>query len=312
LPFDANVIVGLDGRDDAGVYRLTDDLAIIQTVDYFTPIVDDPYDFGQIAAANALSDVYAMGGRPVTAMNVVCFPRETMDISVLREILRGGIAKLSEAGASLVGGHSVDDRELKYGLCVMGTVHPDRIITNTGAREGDALILTKPLGTGIISTAMKSGFAEQEIITLVTRQMSTLNRRAAELMADFNVHACTDITGFGLLGHACEMVQGTNVGMEVDSQAVPLLPRVKEYCKQGLVPGGTRRNREFRSNMIEARVSDEMVLILFDAQTSGGLLISLPPADGEALVEKMHHEGIKDAAIVGHVVSDPKGKIIAR
>jgi len=312
LPFDANVIVGLDGRDDAGVYRLTDDLAIIQTVDYFTPIVDDPYDFGQIAAANALSDVYAMGGRPVTAMNVVCFPREAMDISVLREILRGGIAKLSEAGASLVGGHSVDDRELKYGLCVMGTVHPDRVITNTGAREGDVLILTKPLGTGIISTAMKSGVAEQEIITLVTRQMATLNRRAAELMADFNVHACTDITGFGLLGHACEMVQGTDVGMEVNSQAVPLLPGAKEYCRQGLVPGGTRRNREFRSNMIEARVSDEMVLVLFDAQTSGGLLISLPLADGETLVKKMHGAGIDDAAIIGHMVANPKGKIAIR
>lgn len=312
MPFDANVIVGLDGRDDAGVYRLTDDLAIIQTVDYFTPIVDDPYDFGQIAAANALSDVYAMGGRPVTAMNVVCFPRETMDISVLREILRGGIAKLSEAGASLVGGHSVDDRELKYGLSVMGTVHPDRVITNTGAREGDVLILTKPLGTGIISTAMKSGVAKQEIITLVTRQMATLNRRAAELMADFNVHACTDITGFGLLGHACEMVQGTGVGMEVDSQAVPLLPGVNEYCRQGLVPGGTQRNREFRSNMIEARVSDEMVLILFDAQTSGGLLISLPPADGETLVEKMHHEGVRDAAIVGRVVANPEEHILIR
>ena len=312
MPFDANVIVGLDGRDDAGVYRLTDDLAIIQTVDYFTPIVDDPHDFGQIAAANALSDVYAMGGRPVTAMNVVCFPREAMDMSVLREILRGGIAKLSEAGASLVGGHSVDDRELKYGLCVMGTVHPDRVITNTGAREGDVLILTKPLGTGIISTAMKSGVAEQEIITLVTRQMATLNRRAAELMADFDVHACTDITGFGLLGHACEMIRGAGVGMEVDSQAVPLLPGAKEYCRQGLVPGGTRRNREFRSNMIEARVSDEMLFVLFDAQTSGGLLISLPPADGDTLVKKMHGAGIDDAAIIGHMVGNPKGEIIIR
>lgn len=312
MPFDANVIVGLDGRDDAGVYRLTDDLAIIQTVDYFTPIVDDPYDFGQIAAANALSDVYAMGGRPITAMNVVCFPRETMDISVLREILRGGIAKLSEAGASLVGGHSVDDRELKYGLCVVGTVHPDRVMNNTGAEEGDVLILTKPLGTGIINTAMKSGVAAQDVIAMVTQQMATLNKRAAELMTDFPVHACTDITGFGLLGHACEMVQGTGVGMEVDSEAVPLLPGVKEYCKQGLVPGGTRRNREFRFNMIEAAVSDEMVLILFDAQTSGGLLISLRPADGEALVKKMHNEGIKDAAIVGRVAADPKGKIIIR
>lgn len=304
------MIVGVDGRDDAGVYRLTDDLAVIQTVDYFTPIVDDPYDFGQIAAANALSDVYAMGGRPVTAMNVVCFPRESMDISVLKDILRGGIAKLTEAGASLVGGHSLDDRELKYGLCVMGTVHPESVITNTGAEQGDVLILTKPLGTGIINTAMKSGVAEQEIIALVTQQMTTLNKRAAELMADFPVHACTDITGFGLLGHACEMVQGTGVGMEVDSEAVPLLPGVKEYCKQGLVPGGTRRNREFRSDMIEAAVSDESVLILFDAQTSGGLLISLPPADGQALVKKMHNEGIEHAAIVGRVVADPKGKII--
>jgi len=309
LPFDPNVIVGLEGRDDAGVYRLREDLAIIETVDYFTPIVDDPYDFGRIAAANALSDVYAMGGRPVTAMNVVCFPRESMDISILRQILRGGIAKLSEAGVSLVGGHSVDDRELKYGLCVIGIVHPEKVITKTGAREGDVLILTKPLGSGIISTAMKAGIADEAIVALLTQQMATLNKRAAELMLDYPVHACTDITGFGLLGHACEMVEGTDIGMVIHAPSVPLLPKVEEYCKRELIPGGTRRNREFRSQMVETQVSDEMVLILFDAQTSGGLFISLPAKDGEGLVRRMHDEGVKNAAIVGHVVAEPKGKI---
>ena len=302
-------MVGLEGRDDAGVYRLRDDLAIIETVDYFTPIVDNPYDFGQIAAANALSDVYAMGGRPITAMNIVCFPRENMDISVLREILRGGVAKLSEAGVSLVGGHSVDDREPKYGLCVIGIIHPDKVITKAGAREGDVLLLTKPLGTGIISTAMKAGVADAGMVALVTRHMATLNKKAAELMLDYQVHACTDITGFGLLGHACEMVEGAEVGMVINAASVPLLPGVEEYCRRELVPGGTRRNREFRSRMIETHVSDEMMLILFDAQTSGGLFISLPASAGEELVGKMRDEGIEHAAIVGHVVAEPKGKI---
>mgnify|MGYP000160519158 CR=1 FL=1 len=309
LPFDPNVIVGLESRDDAGVYRLREDLAIIQTVDYFTPIVDDPYDFGQIAAANALSDVYAMGGRPVTAMNVVCFPRASMDISILRDILRGGIAKLSEAGVSLIGGHSVDDPELKYGLCVTGIVHPERVITKRGAREGDVLVLTKPLGSGIISTAMKAGLAGKEIIARLTQQMATLNKKASELMMDVPVHACTDITGFGLLGHACEMIEGTDVGMVIHISSVPLLSNIEEYARMGLIPGGTYRNREFRSHMIEAQVSDEMMLILFDAQTSGGLFISLPAKDGEGLVRRMHEEGIEDAAIVGQVVAEPKGKI---
>jgi selenide, water dikinase len=303
------VIVGLEGRDDAGVYRLREDLAIIETVDYFTPIVDDPYDFGQIAAANALSDVYAMGGRPVTAMNIVCFPRETMDLSVLRDILRGGIAKLTEAGASLVGGHSVDDRELKYGLCVIGVIHPDRVITKAGAMVGDVLILTKPIGTGIINTAMKAGVAEQDTIARVTEQMVALNRRASELMLEASVHACTDITGFGLLGHACEMIQESSVGLIIDSQSVPLLPGVREFCKKGLVPGGTRRNREFRSHMIETRVTDEIMLILFDAQTSGGLFVAVPPESGERLVRRMRDEGIREAAIIGHVVSSPRAKI---
>jgi selenide,water dikinase len=309
LPFDPNVIVGMESRDDAGVYRLREDLAIIETVDYFTPIVNDPYDFGQIAAANAMSDVYAMGGRPVTAMNVVCFPRQTIDISVLRDILRGGIDKLSEARVSLLGGHSVDDQELKYGLCVIGIVHPRRVITKTGAMEGDVLVLTKPLGTGIISTAMKAGLVEKDIIAQLTRQMAALNKRASELMLDFPVHACTDVTGFGLLGHACEMIERTDVGFVICVSSVPLLPKIEEYAKSGLIPGGTYRNREFRSHMIEAEISDEMMLVLFDAQTSGGLLISLPEKDGEGLVRRMHEEGVEDAAIVGQVVAEPKRKI---
>lgn len=299
----------MESRDDAGVYRLREDLAIIQTVDYFTPIVDDPYDFGQVAAANALSDVYAMGGRPVTAVNVVCFPRQTMDISILRDILRGGVHKLSEAGVSLVGGHSVDDPELKYGLCVIGIVDPQRVIANTGAMEGDVLVLTKPLGTGIISTAMKAGLAEKAIIAQLTEQMTTLNKRASELMLDVPVRACTDITGFGLLGHACEMIEGTDVGMVINLSSLPLLPKVEEYAKSGLIPGGTYRNREFRSHKIEAHISEEMMLILFDAQTSGGLLISVPPEDGERLVRRMHEDGINDATIIGHVAAEPKGKI---
>ncbi len=312
MPADANVIVGLEGRDDAGVYRLRADLAIIQTVDYFTPIVDDPFDFGQIAAANALSDVYAMGGCPVTAMNIVCFPREKLDISVLREVLRGGIAKLSEAGASLVGGHSVDDPELKYGLCVIGTVHPDRVITNTGVRDGDVLILTKPLGSGIISTAMKAGVAEPELIASVTRQMATLNKRAAELMLELPVHACTDITGFGLLGHACEMIEKEDLGMVIEAASIPVLPGVENYARSGLLPGGMGRNRDFRASMIESHGPDDFMPILFDPQTSGGLLISLPAADGETLLTRMHREGIKDAAIIGRVVIEPRGKIVVR
>lgn len=303
------MIVGLESRDDAGVYKLREDLAIIQTVDYFTPIVDDPYDFGQIAAANALSDVYAMGGRPVTAMNIVCFPSKTMDGSILKAILQGGLSKLSEAGVSLVGGHSVDDPELKYGLSVTGIVHPERVITKIGAKQGDVLVLTKPLGSGIVSTAMKAGLAEKEVVAQLTQQMTMLNKRASELMLDVPVHACTDITGFGLLGHACEMVQGTDIGMVIHAPSVPLLPKIEEYAKTGLIPAGTYRNREFRSHMIEAQVSDEMMLILFDAQTSGGLFISLPAKEGEGLVRRMHKEGIKEAAIVGHVAAEPKGKI---
>ena len=298
--------------DEAGVYKLTDDLALIQSIDYFTPIVDEPYMFGQIAAANALSDVYAMGGKPLIAMNVVCFPSETMDMSILREILKGGLDKMQEAGVILLGGHSVIDPELKYGLSVTGVVHPKKIITNSGAKVGDKLILTKPLGTGIINTAMKGGMASKEAIAKVTAYMACLNKKASELMQAAGAHACTDITGFGLLGHACEMVQASEVGMEIYSAAVPVIPETAEFAQMGLVPAGTYRNKEFRSNMVEfaAKIPDFMRDILFDAQTSGGLLISLPEQNSDILLQKLHEKGIVDAAIIGEVVEEPKGRII--
>jgi len=311
---DPNLIVGLEMLDDAGVYRLRDDLAIIQTIDYFTPIVDDPYTFGQIAAANALSDVYAMGGKPITAMNVVCFPSKTMDISVLRDIMRGGLDKLGEAGTTLLGGHSVDDVELKYGLSVTGIVHPQMVITSAGARVGDELILTKPVGTGIIGTALKAGMADDETIDEATRHMVTLNKDASELMQAVGVHACTDVTGFGLLGHLCKMIAHSDVGMELDSASVPLLPRAEEFARMGLVPEGTYRNRDFYLSMVDVApgVSPWALDILFDPQTSGGLLISLPRERAEALLCELHQRGYAEAATIGKVVAEPGARIAVK
>lgn len=302
----------MERAEDAGVYKLTDDLAIIQTLDFFTPIVDDPYSFGQVAAANALSDVYAMGGRPLTAMNIVCFPIKTMDISVLQDILRGGLDKVHEAGAIVVGGHTVEDDELKYGLSVSGVIHPEKVVLNTGARDGDRLILTKPLGTGIIGTAIKGGVASASAEARIVKSMTTLNQKAAELMQEAGVHAGTDITGFGLLGHASEMIDGSNVGMVIHSAAVPFFSEAREYAEMGMIPGGLHRNRDFRSRMvaIEKAVPKYLADILFDPQTSGGLFISVAPEKAEALLEKMHREGIDEAALVGEVVAAPKGKII--
>ena len=304
--------MGLERADDAGVYRLRDDLAIIQTIDYFTPIVDDPYTFGQVAAANALSDVYAMGGRPITAMNVVCFPRDSMDIAVLKDILKGGLAKLHEAGVVLLGGHSVDDLELKYGLSVTGVVHPDRVITKAGARAGDVLVLTKPLGTGIIGTAVKAGLADQETVDRFITAMVTLNREASELMQEIGVSAATDVTGFGLLGHLCEMVAGGNVGMEVEWARVPLLPQVAEHAAMGLIPAGTYRNRDFRLGMVElaAQVPQVALEILFDPQTSGGLVISLPADRAGALLERLHRAGHGQSAVIGRVVARPRARVV--
>jgi len=306
--------VGIESAEDAGVYKLREDLAIVLTLDFFTPIVDDPYIFGQVAAANSLSDVYAMGGKPIVAMNIICFPINKMDISVLQEILRGGLDKMREAEVILVGGHSIEDDELKYGLSVTGTIHPEKVVTNKGARIGDKLILTKPLGTGIINTALKGGLADENSVAQSIECMSTLNKKAAELMREVEVHACTDITGFGLLGHACEMIEGGDVGMVIYSSAVPVLPGTEGFAMMGLIPGGTIRNRDFRLHMIELAtvISDEKMLILFDAQTSGGLLISVPEPKAHTLLKRLHHEGVKDATIIGEVLEKPKGKIIIR
>ncbi len=294
------------------MYKLTDDLAVIQTLDFFTPIVDDPYSFGQVAAANALSDVYAMGGQPLTAMNIVCFPIKTMDISVLQEILAGGLAKVHEADAIIVGGHTVEDDELKYGLSITGVIHPDKVVLNSGARTGDKLILTKPLGTGIIGTAVKGGVASADAEAKIVKSMTTLNRKAAELMQEIGVHAGTDVTGFGLLGHAGEMINGSDVGMTINATAVPFFPEAREYAEMGMIPGGLHRNRDFRSNMVTIKktVPDYMSDILFDPQTSGGLLISVAPEKAQGLLERIHREGIDEAALIGEVVAEPKGKII--
>jgi selenide,water dikinase len=312
FPTDENLIVGLDRADDAGVYKVSDDLAIIQTVDFFTPIVDDPYWFGQIAAANALSDIYAMGGVPKTAMNLVAFPVKDMDISILRQIIQGGLDKMTEAGVVLVGGHSVEDKELKYGLSVTGYVHPDRVLTKRNLIAGDHLILTKPLGTGIINTAIKGGLASPKIIDIVTRLMATLNRDAAEIMRNFSVHACTDITGFGFLGHLAEMVQDTRLGVQIHTNRIPILPETLNYAGMGLLPAGAFNNREFYEGVVEMAPSVDRLLqdVLFDPQTSGGLLISLEGTDADDLLRKLKGKGIRDAAIVGEVVSEPKERIL--
>ena len=311
---DPNLIVGMDTADDAGVYKLTDELAIIQTVDFFTPIVDDPYMFGQVAATNALSDVYAMGGTPITAMNIVCFPVQTLGIDVLREVLRGGQDKLNEAQTTLVGGHSVEDNELKYGLSVTGVVHPDKVLTNGGAKAGDKLILTKPLGTGIINTAIKGGLASLDAIEKVTASMSTLNKAAALAMQEVGVNGCTDITGFGLLGHVGELARASEVGIVIEAANVPFFPEAQEYGGMGLVPGGAHRNKDFCQEWVDIGqdISPVMIDIFNDPQTSGGLLISLAKDKADQMLEILHDAGVGSAAIIGGVVADSKGKIVVR
>jgi selenide,water dikinase len=312
IPTDPNVLVGLERADDAGVYKISDDLALIQTVDFFTPIVDDPYWFGQIAAANALSDVYAMGGVPKTAMNLVAFPAKDMDISVLRRIIEGGLVKMREAGVVLMGGHTVEDPELKYGLSVTGFIHPDKVLTKKNLKAGDLLILTKPLGIGIIATAVKGGLASPEITETVTQTMAILNKDAAEVMRDYPVHACTDITGFGFLGHLAEMVLGSGYGVKIQSVAVPVFPETLSYASMGLVPAGAYRNREFREKMVvfAASVERNVQDVLFDPQTSGGLLISVDGTRAENLLRDLKAKGIHAATIVGEVISEPRERII--
>ena len=281
---DENVLIGFDTADDAGVYKLTAELALVQTVDFFTPIVDDPETFGAIAAANSLSDVYAMGGRPISALSILAYPAKG-DLDDLREILKGGAEKMHEAGCAILGGHSVADDEIKFGYAVTGTIHPARVKANAGARAGDELIFTKRIGTGVISTALKRGIASDGDVAASIEQMLTLNRRACEAMLGFDVHGCTDVTGFGLLGHARELALASHVTVEIEVDAVRYLPGAVEYARQGAVPGGLNNNREFVSCAVEARreLAPEIEALLYDPQTSGGLLISLPPADAAAL-----------------------------
>lgn len=308
---DPNLIVGRDTREDAGVYRLTDEIALIQTVDFFTPIVNDPYDFGRIAAANALSDVYAMGGRPLTAMNIACFPIKTMEKRHLREILRGGLDKIHESGAALAGGHSIDDPEVKYGLSVTGIVHPNRILINGGARPGDALVLTKPIGTGILFTAVKAGLALPEMEKRGIEMMATLNKAAAEVMERHPVHGCTDVTGFGLIGHGLEVALASGVTLVIEAAHVPVLPGVHDFAAMGLVPAGSYANRPTcPGHLVLSRPIDPVLVdILADAQTSGGLLIALPMERADALLRDLHAAGVEDAALIGEVRGPSSGRI---
>lgn len=300
---DEQLIVGVETSDDAAVYRINDTTAAVQTLDFFTPIVDDPYTFGSIAAANSLSDVYAMGGDPATAMNIVCFPGK-MDPEILGEILKGGQEKMIEAGCLLVGGHTVQDDEPKYGLSVLGFVHPDRVWKNSTAQPGDALVLTKPIGTGIISTALKGELLTEDdpIVQQSIDCMQTLNKRAKEKAEPFTIHACTDITGFGLLGHLDEMAAGSNVSMRIDACAIPLLDRALEFATMGMVPGGSYDNQKHVDGKIDTTgVDKSLVDVLFDPQTSGGLLFAMPKDDAEQYVQAMSC-GAYPAAIIGEVI----------
>jgi selenide,water dikinase len=302
----------MDSMDNAGVYKISETIALIQTVDFFTPIVDDPYNFGQIAAANSLSDVYTMGAKPITAMNIVCFPIKKMDILILQEILRGGLDKMNEAGVILIGGHSVEDDELKYGLSVTGSINPKKLITNSGAKAGDLLILTKPLGTGIISTAMKVGRARKRTIEKITFSMAQLNKTASELMVKHGANSCTDITGFGLAGHMQQMAHNSNIGMTINTNSLPFFTETRECSDMGLIPGGLHKNKDFYINSIEYTrdIPDHLQDLIYDPQTSGGLLISIQADRAPKLVKDLKRAGYKKAAIIGEVIENPKGKIV--
>ncbi len=302
-----DLLVGIGTGDDAGVYRLTDEIAIVNTVDFFTPVVDDPFTYGAIAAANSLSDIYAMGGAPKTALNIVCWPQAGLPGEMLGEILRGGAEKAREAGVVIVGGHSVADEEVKYGMAVTGVIDPRRIVRNVGARPGDALILTKPLGTGVLMTALKRDQLADEHYAAAVKTMATLNANAAAAMLRYDVHAATDITGFGLVGHAMQMAEGSGVTLVIEESDLPLLPGALDAIAAGMIPGGGRRNRDYYGPRV--RVGDEvieaMVEIAFDPQTSGGLLIALPQKESIALLADLQSGGNLEAEIVGRV--EPQG-----
>jgi selenide,water dikinase len=309
---DPNVLVGFDTADDAGVYKISATQALVQTVDFFTPIVDDPFTFGQIAASNSLSDVYAMGGRPLSALAIVCFP-DKGDLDILQQILAGGLSKMMEAGCVVIGGHSVRDPEIKFGYAVTGMIDPQKVWANANAQVLDSLILTKGLGTGVISTAIKRGEARQEWIDAATKSMTTLNARTAEVAASgkFTVHAATDVTGFGLIGHAREMAAGSDVSLRIDSAKVPLLEGAMDCVRAGFIPGGLKNNREFAECLVgyEANVPEEIRTILFDPQTAGGLLLSVARSDADSLVTALNNASVP-AVEIGEVL--PQGKPLIR
>lgn len=314
LQSDPNLLVGIETSDDAGVYRLTSEIALIQTLDFFTPIVNDPYDFGRIAAANSLSDVYAMGGKPLTTMNIVCFPIKEMDKTILRSILEGGLEIIHKAGAVMVGGHSVEDPELKYGLSVTGIVHPEHFLTNAGAKPGDLLVLTKPLGTGILATALKGRMLDEQTTISITELMATLNKDAAEVMTEIGVNACTDITGFGLLGHALEIAKASKIGMCIYADKVPIISEAMTFASIGMVPIGSHLNQKFCSRHldIDSKIDPILIDILGDAQTSGGLLISVPANRCNDLIQKLLERNTPAADVVGEVLREPVGVIQIR
>ena len=299
---DTNLLVGIETGDDAAVYKLDEDKALIQTLDFFTPVVDDPYIYGQIAAANSLSDVYAMGGTPILAMNIVGFP-ECLDQKLLVEILQGGADKIKEAKASLVGGHTVKDDEPKYGLAVAGLVHPDDLITNSTAKPNDKLILTKPLGTGIMISAIKGGLENGDTDNPAVRSMMELNDKAIEVFKKYKINSCTDITGFGLIGHLTEMVKASNIKINIDTKKIPIFDKVIDYTEMGLYPEGGYSNRENYQEMVNKKDNVDEVIedILYDPQTSGGLLFSVPDQFSNEVLDMLHTIGIEDAAIIGEV-----------
>jgi selenide,water dikinase len=299
------MLVGTETADDAGVFRLRPDLAIVNTVDFFTPIVDDPYLFGQISAANSLSDVYAMGGEPKTCMNIVCFPKGKMDIAILGEILRGGADKVKESGAVIIGGHSIIDEEIKYGLAVTGVIHPDKIFRNVGVQEGDALILTKALGTGIISTALKKGKASEESVNEAVVSMTTLNAAASVVARKHKVHAISDITGYGILGHAQEMASGSGVTLVIESSKLPLLKSAVRLAEKGYLTGGCKRNKDYLDDKmsIDKSIREGLVEVALDPQTSGGLLIAIAKRHAAKLIDELHAAGVAAACEVGYATS---------
>lgn len=299
------MLVGMATRDDAGVYKISENLALVQTVDFFTPIVDDPYDFGEIAVANALSDIYAMGGMPITGLNIVGYPPEIIDKTVIAEILKGGYNKARDADVHILGGHSVKDPELKYGMAISGIIHPEEIVPNSSAQVGDVLVLTKPIGTGILTTALKNDKLPDDLLGIVSSVMKQLNRGASELMRQYGVHACTDITGYGLLGHLFEMAEASKVSARVYASRVPLLPEALTFSKMKQIPGGLRENQKYLIKNIhrKSQIDENLWNVLFDPQTSGGLLIALAPDRAEELITELKKSGYSDSAVVGEVTS---------